>query len=70
MPGLDLFVMGQYAGVQLGPGALNLMGGRAGAARIARALTRRNPALGLCAYPTGGAHELEVEAETVVQAAS
>ena len=70
VPGLDLFVEGQYAGVQLGPGALNLMGGRAGAARIARALTRRNPALGLCAYPTGGAHELEVEAETVVQAAS
>ncbi len=51
VPGLDLFVMGQYAGIQLGPGAVNLMGGRAGAARVARALARRTRRIGICAYP-------------------
>ena len=50
VPGLDLFVMGEYAAVQLGPGAVNLMGGRAGAARVARAVKRMRPDLGLCEY--------------------
>ncbi len=36
--GVDFFVMGEYAALSLGPGAVNLMGARAGAARIAREL--------------------------------
>ena len=37
---VNLFMMGDYAGLQLGPGAVNLMGARAGAARIVNALQR------------------------------
>ena len=48
-PNLSAFVMGAYAGIQLGPGANNLMGARAGAHRIAAAL-RREGTLG----PTPG----------------
>lgn len=36
-----LFVMGAYAALQLGPGALNLMGARQGGARIARSLKQQ-----------------------------
>ena len=36
--GINAFVLGQLAGLILGPGSLNLMGGRAGAARVAEAL--------------------------------
>lgn len=43
--GLDLFLMGKYAGLQLGPGAVNLMGARAGAARICHALRSQCPVL-------------------------
>lgn len=35
---INAFVMGEHAGLALGPGSVNLMGGRAGAARIAEAL--------------------------------
>jgi hypothetical protein len=36
-----LYIMGQYAAYQLGPGAGNLMGGRTGAIRISRTLKKR-----------------------------
>ena len=35
---LNVFVMGMYAGLRVGPGALNVMGGNAAASRIAHAL--------------------------------
>lgn len=35
---LNVFVMGMYAGLRVGPGALNIMGGKAAASRIANAL--------------------------------
>jgi len=34
----NVFVLGEAAALQLGPGAVNLMGGRAGAARVVRAI--------------------------------
>ena len=45
--GLNLFVTGEFAGLELGPGAVNLMGARAGAARIARALRQIDPRLSI-----------------------
>jgi hypothetical protein len=35
---INAFILGQHAGLTLGPGAVNLMGGRAGAARVAQAI--------------------------------
>ena len=35
---INAFILGQHAGLTLGPGSVNLMGGRAGAARVAEAL--------------------------------
>jgi hypothetical protein len=35
-----LFVMGSYAGLVLGPGALNLLGSRNGAYRIAKSVRK------------------------------
>lgn len=55
VPGLNLFVMGRYAGLELGPGAVNLMGARAGAARIARALRASHPGLVIDAHPASTA---------------
>lgn len=37
-PGQNIYVLGDSAALQLGPGAVNLMGARAGAARVARAI--------------------------------
>jgi len=37
---LNAFVLGQHAGLTLGPGSVNLMGARGGAARVAQALRR------------------------------
>lgn len=37
----NVFLLGVYASYQLGPGALNLMGARAGAARISKALKQQ-----------------------------
>mmetsp|Transcript_35526 Transcript_35526/g.64682 ORF Transcript_35526/g.64682 Transcript_35526/m.64682 type:complete len:381 (+) Transcript_35526:200-1342(+) len=38
--GQNVFVLGDAAALQLGPGAVNLMGARAGAARVARAVRK------------------------------
>jgi hypothetical protein len=35
---INAFILGQHAGLTLGPGSVNLMGARAGAARIAEVL--------------------------------
>ena len=35
---INAFILGQPAGLTLGPGSVNLMGGRAGAARVAKAI--------------------------------
>ena len=35
---INAFVMGEHAGLTLGPGSVNLMGARAGAARVAAAI--------------------------------
>jgi hypothetical protein len=50
--GADFFVMGEYAALSLGPGAVNLMGARAGAARIAKEL---RPLFGSGALGSGSA---------------
>jgi len=39
---INAYVLGQQAGLSLGPGSVNLMGGRAGAARVAAALNRNS----------------------------
>ncbi|GBF97256.1 hypothetical protein Rsub_09947 [Raphidocelis subcapitata] len=43
-PGAGVYVLGAYAALELGPGALNLAGARTGAARVAEALGRREGA--------------------------
>ena len=35
---INAFILGQHAGLTLGPGSVNLMGARAGAARVAEVL--------------------------------
>lgn len=37
-PDIDVHLLGEYAALQLGPGAVNLMGARAGAARVVKSL--------------------------------
>ncbi|XP_043929008.1 uncharacterized protein LOC122803455 [Protopterus annectens] len=41
-PGCDLYLMGQYAALQIGPHAVNLAGGQAATARIAKVLHKKH----------------------------
>ena len=38
--GINAFILGEHAGLTLGPGSVNLMGARAGASRVAEALKK------------------------------
>ena len=56
---LPLFVMGEMAALHLGPGAVNLMGGRAGASRVSRRLKQLFPD---CFSTCKAHHELQANA--------
>ncbi|XP_015219166.1 uncharacterized protein [Lepisosteus oculatus] len=45
-PGCALYLMGQYAALQIGPHAVNLAGGQAASARIAKAILNKHRAAG------------------------
>ncbi|XP_058884918.1 uncharacterized protein zgc:113276 isoform X2 [Acipenser ruthenus] len=63
-PGCDLYLMGQYSALQIGPHAVNLAGGQAASARIAKAIhyKHREPCEKCTALDTTQAEQTQKEA--------